>query len=131
MAEAMVATIGEALGVREDGEHVVVADFLRLLGVRWLHCPNGGKRDIVTARKLQKMGVSPGVPDFLITAPAPAFPRARGIAIELKAPGGRVSAAQREWLDGLEADGWRAFVAMGAGDAIERIKACGYVMGAK
>ena len=30
--------------------------------------PNGGKRDIVTAKKLQMEGVTPGVPDLFIPA---------------------------------------------------------------
>ena len=49
--------------------HVATADLFRAIlppQVLWLHIPNGGGRDVVTAMHLQRMGLRPGVPDFLI-----------------------------------------------------------------
>jgi hypothetical protein len=33
----------------EDGEQVVLAQWLNLRGVLWTHCPNGGRRQIAQA----------------------------------------------------------------------------------
>jgi hypothetical protein len=52
------------------------------------HVPNGEIRDRQTARKLQHMGVVPGVADFLL------FIRGLAVAIELKRLGGTQSDAQ-------------------------------------
>ena len=59
--------------------------------VVWFHVPNGGSRNIREAKNLQRMGVLPGVPDllFLRRNLPPLF-------VELKAPKGRASKAQRE-----------------------------------
>jgi hypothetical protein len=54
------------------------------------HTPNGGKRHIAEAAKFKAMGVVAGVPDILI------LKGGRLYALELKAPGGRLSDAQRK-----------------------------------
>jgi hypothetical protein len=53
------------------------------------HTPNGGKRHIAEAAKFKAMGVVAGIPDILI------LKGGRLYALELKAPGGRLSPAQR------------------------------------
>jgi hypothetical protein len=53
--------------------HLAVAKILRehsLPTWMWLHVPNGGKRDIITASLFKKMGVKPGVFDFVLVAPS-------------------------------------------------------------
>lgn len=45
--------------------------------------PNGGKRDIVTARNLKLEGVKPGVPDIFCDIPRGGY---HGLRIELKKP---------------------------------------------
>lgn len=86
-----------------------VVEYLRLLGLRHTHPPNGGIRDKRTAAKLKWQGVSAGVPDLLI------FERWQdritgesgiGIALELKSRKGRLSAEQDAWLNHLESVGW-------------------------
>lgn len=57
--------------------------------VVWMHTPNGGKRDAVAGAKLKAMGALPGVPDLYIAWPG------HTLWIELKAPKGSVSEAQR------------------------------------
>jgi hypothetical protein len=52
------------------------------------HVPNGEHRNIATANKLKRMGVLPGVADFL------AFTHSRHVAIELKDTGGKQSSDQ-------------------------------------
>lgn len=49
--------------------HIATADLFRAIlppEVLWLHVPNGGGRGVVTAAHLQRMGLRPGVADFLI-----------------------------------------------------------------
>lgn len=88
---------------------------LRLL----FHIPNGGSRGKAEAGRFKAEGVKPGVPDLFL-------PVARGIHhglfIELKRQkGGRVSDAQRQWLDALEGEGYRVAVACGWQEAAEII----------
>lgn len=83
--------------------------------VRIIAIPNGGWRDIRTAARLKAEGVTPGVPDLFI----PEW----GVFIEMKKrSGGRVSAAQRDWLRYLNSVGYHAFVCAGADDAMHILK---------
>jgi hypothetical protein len=81
--------------------------------------PNGGQRHKVTAAKLKAEGVKSGVPDLHLPVPRGTF---AGLYIELKRrKGGVVSPEQREWLNNLEAHGYRTYVCKGwesARDAI-------------
>lgn len=79
--------------------------------LRWFAAiPNGGHRARATAGRLKAEGVRRGVPDYL-------FPVRKGehvgLAIELKADGGRASPEQREWIAHLQGQGWVAVVARG------------------
>jgi hypothetical protein len=53
------------------------------------HVPNGGNRSIAEAMKFKRMGVLPGVADFLC------FTATRHAAIEMKDEDGKQSDAQR------------------------------------
>ena len=76
--------------------------------------PNGGARNIVTARKLKAEGVKAGVPDLFL-------PSLR-LFIELKrTKGGKVSPAQRDMAQRLEACGYRVVVCKGAREAVDVI----------
>lgn len=89
--------------------------------LRLLHAiPNGGSRDPREARNLKLQGVKAGVPDICL-------PVARGgynaLYIELKrVRGGRVSDAQRGWLDALNRVGCRAVVCRGFDEARQEIE---------
>lgn len=63
------------------------------------HVPSGEYRDMATAMKLKRMGVVPGVADFLM------FVSGKNIAIELKDKGGKQSEAQKFFQRGWEALG--------------------------
>lgn len=75
-----------------------VADYL-------LAIPNGGRREKLEAVRLKAEGVKPGVSDLLL-------PLRRhdcaGLWLELKAPGGKPTPAQRDWLRRMDAAGYRA-----------------------
>ena len=77
----------------ERGLHIAIADYLRLTlppEVVWTHFPAGEKRSAVTGALLKRMGLKAGVTDFLL------WWDGRSYAIEVKVPGGHISAAQNE-----------------------------------
>lgn len=72
--------------------------------LRWLvHVPNGGKRPRGEAGKLRALGTKPGVPDLLLPR---RFGQWQGLVVELKAPKGRVTVEQQDWLDAFSDDGY-------------------------
>jgi hypothetical protein len=82
--------------------------------VLWLHCPNGGARDARTGAMLKRMGVLAGASDLLFWHQGSSF------ALELKAPGGRPTEAQLDFLARFnEAGGHSAWA-----DDIDRALAC-------
>lgn len=62
-----------------------------ITGLLIFHVPNGEHRHIAVAKKLQRMGVLPGVADFLCFTPS------RKIAIELKDEAGEQSKEQERF----------------------------------
>ena len=111
----------------EEQEQVAVARFLRRAGVLFTHPPNGGYRSKAAGARMKRLGTSPGVPDLLIFSPPPNEPERAGVAIEMKRrKGGTVSLAQERWMRGLKDNGWIAFVAQGAEEAILRLRELGY-----
>lgn len=112
----------------EEQEQVWLAQYLDALRLVWWHTPNGGHRDIRTARKLAAHGVKAGVPDVIIVSRPPRCPEARGVAIELKRrKGGVVSDFQESWLTALEEQGWKCTVARGWQEAAEWLeRECGF-----
>lgn len=85
------------------------------------HIPNGGARSRATAGRLKAEGVKAGVPDLCLPVPRGT---AHGLYIELKRRrGGKVSPAQREWLERLSARGYDTAVCYGWEDAAGRIMA--------
>jgi hypothetical protein len=100
----------------EFATHCMVADLLRnprCLAPNWLwfHVPNGGerpafvnkngKRVSIEGGRLQRMGVKPGVSDFILVAPN----GGRIHALELKARGEKPSEAQMQFMAAVEAAG--------------------------
>ena len=71
----------------------------------WHHSPNGGSRSASEGHRFKLMGVRAGIPDMLCFAARGPY---RGCALELKLPKGRLSAAQNEWLERLDSQGWYA-----------------------
>ena len=110
----------------EEKIQVAVADNLRARaysGVVWFHCPNGGRRHIRTAVKLKAMGVRPGVSDII------AFHKGEAFALELKAPKGRPTIEQLEFLARWRANGGHGVVAEGEDEAIACLEAWGLLRG--
>ena len=66
--------------------------------------PNGGHRNIQTARSLKAEGVTSGVSDLLLLVPKREY---HGLCVEVKTPAGRQSDNQKNWQRIIEAQGYR------------------------
>lgn len=81
--------------------------------------PNGGKRNIITAKLLKDEGVKAGVPDVFLAVPRKDF---NGLFIEMKKKkGGVVSENQTKMLELLKRFGYKAVVCNGAEAAVKEI----------
>jgi hypothetical protein len=103
--------------------HCAVADTVR----RWImpgwiftHIASGEKRDMVTAARLKRMGVTAGWPDLLFLGPVGEL-----CAIELKAKGGRMSEAQAAVMRHLIAGGHGYLCSDNYRNVIETLKGWG------
>lgn len=67
------------------------------------HSPNGGARSKGEAGKLRAMGTRKGISDFINPFPNGVWP---GFACELKAPKGRLTPEQAEFLQQAHLSGW-------------------------
>jgi hypothetical protein len=80
------------------------------------HPANGGWRSRIEAAILKGLGVRSGVPDVI------AIKAGRTYALELKAPGGQITATQRAAHAALRAAGAAVAVADGLDAAIEQLE---------
>jgi len=106
--------------------HAAVVEHLRLRAkpdVLWLHCPNGERRDKITGAKLKRMGVLAGASDLLL------WHQGNSFALELKAPGGRLSEAQLEFLSRFNDAGGHTAIAEGLDRALACLEAWGLLVG--
>lgn len=69
--------------------------------------PNGGHRNIVTARIMKAEGVLPGVPDLFIPFPTNGY---AGLFVELKWHNNKPTEAQIEVMAKLESFGYKCYV---------------------
>ena len=76
------------------------------------HTPNEGKRGWVNAAHLKAMGMTTGVPDLLILKAGQLH------ALELKAPGGRLTPSQRGVIERMQQCGALAAVAHSIDEAL-------------
>lgn len=74
------------------------------------HIPNGGKRDIATAKKLKAEGVKAGVPDICLPV---ARGKYHGLYIELKVGKNKTTENQDMWLEALNKNGYYTDVCYG------------------
>jgi hypothetical protein len=91
--------------------------------VFWCAVPNGGWRTKSEARIFVGLGVTPGVPDLL------AVHRGRTFGLEIKAPGGRLSAVQRSVHAALCAAGADVATAWSLDEALAVLERWGLLRG--
>jgi hypothetical protein len=92
-------------------------------GVFACHVPNGGFRRPIEAAILKGMGVVPGTPDII------AIYQGRVYAMELKASGGRATAAQLACISALDRTGAFTHIAEGLDAAIGWLESYGLLRG--
>ena len=107
--------------MRELQSQITVVKELRRAGIFFCAIPNGIFTTKKQARMAKASGLEKGAPDLLIFN-APKFV---GIALEMKAPGGRLRPEQKAWLARLKREGWLCLVAWSAEDALEQLCAAG------
>jgi hypothetical protein len=110
----------------EQGIHRVVVQHLRQRGVPGLvftHPANGGYRTKIEGAIFKSLGVRAGVSDLLL------WHAGRFFALELKAPGGRATDAQREFLADMEKAGGFTCLAEGLDAALHALETWGLLRG--
>ena len=83
------------------------------------HVPNGGKRNKSEAIRLKRAGVKKGVPDLCLPVPKKNY---NGLYIEMKYGNGRTSKEQKEWINKLNEQGYKAVVCNGFEEARSTIE---------
>ena len=89
------------------------------------HCPNESKVPVQYRTKLKALGLSSGVPDLIILHPTRAG--APGAALEIKAPRGRASSAQKFWLSLWDKAGFATAVTYGHEQTAAQLFRWGYI----
>lgn len=108
----------------EDNEQIMLFDWARLQSAKYpelerlFHIPNGGKRDAREAARFKRMGVKPGVPDLFLPVPRGKY---HGLFIEMKAPKGKATENQKQWLKSLSENGYAVYVCFGFNEAQRKI----------
>ena len=79
-----------------------------------VHVPNEGKRGPKAASEFKRAGGRAGYPDLILDLPSGQW---HGLRIEMKAKGGKPTAAQLGWIERLRGVGYRAEVCYGFDEA--------------
>jgi hypothetical protein len=98
--------------------------------LKWMHCPNESKRNIISGANLKKAGMKKGFPDFIIfdSPPIQTNIKLKGAVIELKRlAGGKLSKEQEDWINFFDNNNWAAAVAEGMDEAILFLREWGYI----
>jgi hypothetical protein len=121
----MVSNRIQQVAMTEHEEQVALMKVVEMHKGRWpelgmlFAVPNGGNRNIITARKLKAEGVKPGVPDLFLSVARGGY---HGLYIELKRQKkSSISPEQVQWIADLRAQGYRAEICLGAAAAWEVI----------
>jgi hypothetical protein len=109
----------------DEIQRTVFAHFAvrRAPGVFAFHVPNGGWRSPIEAAILKGLGVHSGVPDIIVIKGGHTF------ALELKSPGGRLTAAQSIAHAALRAAGAAVVTTYGLDDALAQLERWGLLRG--
>ena len=102
----------------EDNLQKRVATYLDFSEAIWFHSPNGGKRNLLEAVKLKKMGVKSGVPDCLILNQRHGF---KGLAIELKVGKNQPTSNQMAFMEDLARLGYLCWVSWSLDEVVALI----------
>ena len=109
----------------ENEMHVELIKYVRQwISDGWVfnHFANGEKRDLLTAVRLKRMGVTKGFPDLAFFGPG-----RTAVFLELKRPGGRLSDEQQAIAFALMKCGFHYHCAYDLTDALGTLKDFGVV----
>ena len=81
--------------------------------------PNGGLRNKIVASKMKAEGVKSGVSDIFLSVARGGF---HGLYIEMKMPKGKISDNQREFINKVKKQGYKAEICYSSDDAISIIE---------
>lgn len=104
----------------EDDVQVAVVEYCDLMHIVCVHIPNESKRSAAYGAKMKRMGLRKGFPDIFIPTARRDF---HGLFIELKRD--RLAypkKEQREWIEYLNRQGYRAVICWGVDEAINEIR---------
>lgn len=102
----------------ETGEQEAVIQYCDLMHIPIVHIPNEGKRSASYGAKLKRAGLRRGFPDLFIPLARNGY---HGLFIEMKYGKGKTSPEQKEWLECLSDNEYKAVVCYGAQEAIQEI----------
>ena len=74
------------------------------------HIPNEGKRSKAAGGRMCAEGLKAGVPDICLPVPTGIY---HGLYIEMKRAGGKATGAQKQWIQLLSEQGYRAEICQG------------------
>ncbi|MEO1945259.1 MAG: VRR-NUC domain-containing protein [Candidatus Thioglobus sp.] len=99
---------------------VAIAQYLDVRGLMWYAVPNGGNRNLITAKKLQAEGVKAGVPDIALIYEGQAY------FLEVKKPktdtrAGVLSITQKAMIERIEQAGGEVGIVHSVQEVIEQL----------
>lgn len=101
-----MATHKLLLALSEHDEQVRLCKWMEMKGIEYFACPNGGKRDVITAAKLKREGVKAGAPDIVVVTRPPNEPTLRVVIEMKKKVGAKYSGEQLRLHEVMRGQGW-------------------------
>lgn len=104
----------------EHQEQSLVVKYCTLKKIPIFHIPNGSYKSVTARIKAKKEGLVSGIPDLMIPI---ANELHHGLFIEMKrVKNSKVSVHQKQWIDLLNKQGYKAIVCYGSSAAIKEIE---------
>ena len=104
----------------EHQEQSIVIKYCGLKKIPIFHIPNGSYKSVTARTKSKQEGLKAGVPDLMLPIPNKKY---HGLFIEMKRiKNSKVSVQQKEWIDLLNKQGYKAVVCYGNNEAIKEIE---------
>ena len=104
----------------EHQEQSLVVKYCTLKKIPIFHIPNGSYKSVTARTKSKQEGLKAGVPDLMIPVPNKNH---HGLFIEMKrVKNSKVSVHQKQWIELLNKQGYKAIVCYGNNEAIKEIE---------
>ena len=104
----------------EHQEQSLVVKYCTLKKIPIFHIPNGSYKSVTARTKSKQEGLKAGVPDLMIPV---ANKNHHGLFIEMKrVKNSKVSVHQKQWIELLNKQGYKAIVCYGNNEAIKEIE---------